>query len=1526
MPERKTGAELFGTQTKTAAELFGPEQIDPAKMTGTDIPNGDIKFEQRPRYKDLYEDVLTGKQNWDDFIPPEKRAVLRQIMPTYEENGKRLINSAYLSDLTGIDLESAYITHDQLTEVLLKEKTPVRAFDRIKNRYNNGRIQVKIMDLGYKSLTGKLDPAIALERIKKLKTQLTSDANEDLRNFGEQMLGATAEQFPNMWEAIKASPVGAGGGAIIGALVAGIAGQLGPQAATPEEITTIPAAAGFGAKFGGGVAAANRIRELEAGGMYLELLDMKDENGNPIDPAIAATTAHVVGVINGGLEMAEWAVLLETFGIGTKVFEKASSKVTESLIAKGTLKQIAAKYALKYGTSLTSEVLQEVSQETTNIVFGELAKTINNETKGTNIKPVTKEQLLNRYYDVTTQSIKGFALLVAPGTVVSATKEIVSRETPSVKLNVPEPQPIEERVYMKGFAARLSTINTRATTVVAGTEKYNEALKQVTADQKANITDIYKKDVKTLVEGIKEDLTQIQKHYQSIASIIKQNKKALPELTEIETLLPDYEKAINSFIKQPSQKTLNAVKQVGSKIADLSTAYGERISTQRAKEIGRAIERVAVESDTQAAIDYMYEAPDVDVATTAEETELTAQETADLAQLEALTEQENLYELQRVPKPLRGKGIGYVIVEKATGKEAAKIADRTQAKAKLDELNKAGKGIKARRPPREMLTSKDTIEKVVTEYTALKAALKKAAQMARKVFISGRTEGIVRAKQHYADLQARAKARKALKERIAKAVKVIKKDPPKSIDYFYRRLIEELQEGVDPSFRTKKTRQRRQRMREFLQRATPEQRADFPEKLAALLDKKTLNDLTVEELEDIAEEIKRLTHLGKTKLKARKAIEAGQLEKTVTRLVSTSQGAPVVSKTVKGVDYSRAGLKEAIKNAYLWTLRIPRIMDWLDGHKGTFKGFWHETFYNAVNRQTNAELRTSETRHQTGMDKMNELNITMNDLAIVDDFSTIQNGLHLSKEQQMGLYAALKNELSLDALVNGNKINLTVAIALTNNLEQKYKDMADFIIDEYQENYGRIRDVYVKLTNEDLGKEQFYTPIIRLEQNESVTNKELIDQLLERYGLKKGYVEKKFTIDRKNIAPEHQKPMDLRLVSVWQSQVQKQEHFIHFSELVKNLRKIMADNSVRTTIENKLGTQGIRVINDYISRVANPNIYRALDGIAGVSHVLRRNVAMSYLAFNLMTIAKQAPSMVLYMKDAGPSAMLSAMGDFVQNPREIWNLVRDKDPQVKNAFIERELEELRRQLPYIKDQDTVGKINKMIAVVGNKGMVGIRYMDGIVRSIGWYAVYQKNLQLGMSEAEAVIEAQNATLRTQPAASPKDLANLYASNEYLNWFTMFTNQLNNIWNITTYDMFAYWSDKKYQESAMTLFSVAANAMILWMLINKKLPEDEKDIADAALDQSLTMLPLISGGAMVGKRGWGTLTPPPIQTVADITQIYSAKDKQKQAIKALKSSLVLTGIPVNAIQRTYRTLETGEPGQLFGGQKKSKRIKF
>ncbi len=219
-------------------------------------------------------------------------------------------------------------------------------------------------------------------------------------------------------------------------------------------------------------------------------------------------------------------------------------------------------------------------------------------------------------------------------------------------------------------------------------------------------------------------------------------------------------------------------------------------------------------------------------------------------------------------------------------------------------------------------------------------------------------------------------------------------------------------------------------------------------------------------------------------------------------------------------------------------------------------------------------------------------------------------------------------------------------------------------------------------------------------------------------------------------------------------------------------------------------------------------------------------------------------------------------------------------------------------------------------------MQGIIWMDGVVRTVGWNAVYQKNIDLGIEHVEAVREAQNATLRTQPAAHAKDIANLYASSEYLNWFTMFTNQLNQIYNIVTYDTFASWNNKQYQEAAMRMLAVSINAVMIWTIANQKAPDDEDDLIDAFTDAFLNMVPLLGRSMAAAKDGFGPTTLPAFQAASDIIRVFSVKEKDRAAQKAVKSLAALIGVPVVLLSRTAKFLETGDPAELLGKKKKKK----
>jgi len=889
------------------------------------------------------------------------------------------------------------------------------------------------------------------------------------------------------------------------------------------------------------------------------------------------------------------------------------------------------------------------------------------------------------------------------------------------------------------------------------------------------------------------------------------------------------------------------------------------------------------------------------------EPELTTQEKADIARLDV--EIEELYEMVRV------KGKGFVIKEKATGKEVGLVPKRKAAQAKLAELNAKGKEIKGTRRKPKVLTGKDTVERLIAESVALKASLKKAAQAARKAFSVGKKEGIAKVREHYRELKVKEKARKELKKRVTKALKTITKETPESVDFAYREAIDALRAGIDPHFRSEKTLKRRERTKEYLSRK-PEALKDMPVKLLRQLEKKSVKEYTVEQLEAIAAEIEGLTERGKLKRQLRNKQHRQKLQTITAEIVdAVTKGEPIEIESGPVVfSTTQTGLvKTAFEKTKAWTWRPSRIFDMLDGRQD-FSGPAHRFFVDQVNRAVDAKWRMVDSRFEAGDAQMKALGITPTSLAQVRTIG----GVRYTVDEMIGVYCADQNRLSRLAIRYGNNLTDKTIESVIANLTENEMAWGDYIIADYEANYDRLREAVIEVENRDMGYEENYTPIRRTEIDYSTHTEEIVDAILQREALRRASTKEGSTIKRKDIPAEYQKPMRLNVTGVWLSQVSKQEQYVHLARIAKDLNIVALSADFRTAVKQQFGPEFNKVIQNYIDRVINPDIYKSYNSLENLSRRLRQNAAVAYLAYNLLTMAKQIPSIFLYMQDAGPTHLLSSAMQFVRDPLGMVKMVQEKDPQVKHRAIERELEELKRHSP--------NAYARIVSQVGEAGMKGIYMMDAIARTIGWNAVYQKALTSDKSEAEAVRLAQNATLRTQPAASAKDLARLYATNEFLNWFTMFTNQLNQLYNIATYDMVGYIANADYAKAAYATMGLALSALFIWILQHRRLPEDAEDLAEAAGEQAINAIPLFGKSIMAAKRGWGSNELPAFELAGSAYQatqsIVSGDFDNKDLANIAEAAAVNLGLPYIGAKRAGAFIETGKPVELVGGIPKQK----
>ncbi|MEA4838419.1 MAG: hypothetical protein VB101_09060 [Rhodospirillaceae bacterium] len=285
-----------------------------------------------------------------------------------------------------------------------------RAWDKLSSEFNAGIATNKLGFLGLEVMGAGLTPE-RQERINALRGQIDaadkSDAGMWIIN---NMAGPAARMVGQQIEGAPRRSVAA----MTGAGAAIIAGQMGPQALIPEELVTAPVAAILGWR----AQSAAESAQIEQGMAWLELNDIRGENGEPLDPTVKTGIATGVGLINGALEM-----------VGEGAVAKPVIDTVKKRLAQGLIKYVTTKrgqsafknFTKAYGLAVAGETGTEVLQEITNITAEEVAKMASD---GSFDRLATseaeQEQAIDRIIDIAARTAGGMALLGIPGASIGA--------------------------------------------------------------------------------------------------------------------------------------------------------------------------------------------------------------------------------------------------------------------------------------------------------------------------------------------------------------------------------------------------------------------------------------------------------------------------------------------------------------------------------------------------------------------------------------------------------------------------------------------------------------------------------------------------------------------------------------------------------------------------------------------------------------------------------------------------------------------------------------------------------------------------------------------------------------------------------------------------------------------------------------------------------------------------------------------------------------------------------------------------
>lgn len=273
-------------------------------------------------------------------------------------------------------------------------------FDNIAEAWKRGDQQIQSDIAVYEALQSGEGLQRTLNARKQYQAKEVVDPVEG--NFLSNLVYKSAKVLPG-WlssskDAVKETLIGAG----IGAGVAAIAGQLGPQAALPEEIITVPGGAIKGAKWGYTIGSAHFWYKQGAGSMYADMV----EQG--FDPEVSEKIAKIAAVPYAALEFLQFK----------SAVAPAFRKIVTEGVGKNAAREFAKKFGKEYLKTLGKEVTEEVAQEMVQIVAEDIAAKASG--FGIDINKDYFVQRSQRLAQTAWQSLQAFTLIPVPGTAIQA--------------------------------------------------------------------------------------------------------------------------------------------------------------------------------------------------------------------------------------------------------------------------------------------------------------------------------------------------------------------------------------------------------------------------------------------------------------------------------------------------------------------------------------------------------------------------------------------------------------------------------------------------------------------------------------------------------------------------------------------------------------------------------------------------------------------------------------------------------------------------------------------------------------------------------------------------------------------------------------------------------------------------------------------------------------------------------------------------------------------------------------------------
>lgn len=755
---------------------------------------------------------------------------------------------------------------------------------------------------------------------------------------------------------------------------------------------------------------------------------------------------------------------------------------------------------------------------------------------------------------------------------------------------------------------------------------------------------------------------------------------------------------------------------------------------------------------------------------------------------------------------------------------------------------------------------------------------------------------------------------------------------------------------------------------------------------------KSLDQMNLAELEAVAATVKNLRDKGRAK----------RMEYLINQRIETANiQAMLIAQVMKSGKYKEPeihgsfeererGKGEKWRSIYYSTYNMARLSQMLDDDK---KGNFYTLLVRRKRELQDVEARAILSRRKPVEDVLEQNGISYEDF-YRESIETAIDGKKatFSLSQLAYVYLSKNNEKNRAAVAYGNLISQAEKANAKNGVnariigqgkdfdqarneaideeirimgDRRYAELYEYAREaiearpeikaaieaiEASLNSDRFADVVALMRrefNEEVTREAYYLPLNRVGfVGESPAERLKADILNQVPGMRAS-VDKGMTKERITISPRHQTEVDLDLAKVWDNSIYDQEHLLAFLEYTRQLDHVFKaaqggrTRELREAIENSYGDSMLKRIDSYINEVANPSSAAIAKEMSAASRIVKAGRTGIYAAtfgLRVSSVLNQLiASPAAFLGKASPLDMARSSLLMMAHPLQTWKEITE----LSSFMLNRDADVVMRMIQEYNSQQGLSEAKRMHGKALEISMLGMKWADRFAVSIGWHAIYSKELNLalesGMTEAEAkrkaVKIADEYVQETQPQGDVTEQSELVKSDAF-SIIAPFQTALNTVWQNVTYDIPAAFKEGRYAEALGTAMGYVIAGVLLALVKGELAPQEDDEneglmlarrILSASTSQFTETAPLVGDTlswivnlAITGEKDYiyNSSTMPLLESL----RTFASRVNDREWLKALESVLYGTGqyfgAPISEIKDIRRAFEEEDWRAIIG----------